>query len=206
MGFYDRHILPHVINLACGVKPIRYQRQKVVPQAQGRVLEVGIGSGLNLPFYDPARVEKLWGLEPAPEIRRMAEKRAAGSPIPVEFIDLPGEAIPLDDNSVDTVVITYTLCTIPDAVKALYEMRRVLKPGGQLLFSEHGRAPDAAVRRWQDRLTPMWKRIGGGCHLNRDIPELLRQGGFAVDRLETMYLPGPRPMTFTYWGAAVPRS
>lgn len=205
MGFYDRHILPHVINLACGVKPIRYQREKVVPQAQGRVLEVGIGSGLNLPFYDPARVEKLWGLEPAPEIRRMAEKKAAGSPIPVEFIDLPGETIPLEDNSVDTVVTTYTLCTIPDAVRALHEMRRVLKTGGQLLFSEHGRAPDAAVRRWQDRLTPMWKRIGGGCHLNRDIPELLRQGGFAVDRLETMYLPGPRPMTFTYWGAAIPR-
>ena len=205
MGFYDRHILPHVINLACGVKPIRYQRQKVVPQAEGCVLEVGIGSGLNLPFYDAAKVDKLWGLEPAPEIRRMAEKKAAGSPFPVEFIDLPGETIPLDRASVDTVVITYTLCTIPDAVRALVEMRRVLKPGGQLLFAEHGRAPDATVRRWQDRLTPIWKRIGGGCHLNRDIPELLRQGGFAVDRLETMYLPGPRPMTFNYWGAAVPR-
>ena len=205
MGFYDRHILPHVINLACGVKPIRYQRQKVVPQAEGRVLEIGIGSGLNLPFYDPTRVEKLWGLEPAPEIRRMAEKAAAGSPFPVEFIDLPGETIPLEDKSVDTVVITYTLCTITDAVRALGEMRRVLKPGGQLLFAEHGRAPDASVRRWQDRLTPVWKRIGGGCHLNRDIPKLLEQGGFAIDRLETMYLPGPRPMTFNYWGAAVPR-
>lgn len=205
MGFYDRHILPHVINLACGVKPIRYQRQKMVPQAEGRVLEVGIGSGLNLPFYDPTRVEKLWGLEPAPEIRRMAEKAAAGSPFPVEFIDLPGETIPLEDKSVDTVVITYTLCTITDAVRALGEMRRVLKPGGQLLFAEHGRAPDASVRRWQDRLTPVWKRIGGGCHLNRDIPKLLEQGGFAIDRLETMYLPGPRPMTFNYWGAAVPR-
>lgn len=205
MGFYDRHILPHVINLACGVKPIRYQRQKVVPQSEGRVLEVGIGSGLNLPFYDPTRVEKLWGLEPAPEIRRMAEKAAAGSPFPVEFIDLPGETIPLEDNSVDTVVITYTLCTITDAVRALGEMRRVLKPGGQLLFAEHGRAPDASVRRWQDRLTPVWKHIGGGCHLNRDIPKLLEQGGFAIGRLETMYLPGPRPMTFNYWGAAVPR-
>jgi ubiquinone/menaquinone biosynthesis C-methylase UbiE len=205
MGFYDRHILPHVINLACGVKPIRYQRQKVVPQAEGRVLEVGIGSGLNLPFYDVAKVEKLWGLEPAPEIRRMAEKAAAGAPFPVEFIDLPGETIPLDDDSVDTVVITYTLCTIADAVRALHEMRRVLKPGGQLLFAEHGRAPDAAVQRWQDRLTPIWKRIGGGCHLNRDIPGLLEQGGFAVGRLETMYLPGPRPMTFNYWGAAIPR-
>jgi len=204
MGFYDRHILPHVIDMACGMKPIRYQRAKVVPQAQGRVLEIGIGSGLNLPFYDPAKVEKLWGLEPADEIRRMAEKAAKGSPFPVEFIGLPGETIPLDSGSVDTVVTTYTLCTIPDAVAALREMRRVLKPGGQLLFSEHGRAPDAAVRRWQDRLTPLWKRIGGGCHLNRDIPELLRQGGFALPWLESMYIPGPRPMSFTYWGAATP--
>jgi SAM-dependent methyltransferase len=205
MGFYDRHILPHVIDLACGAKPIGYQRRKVVPHAHGRVLEVGIGSGLNLPFYDPAKVEKLWGLEPAPEIRRMAERAAQGAPFPVEFIGLPGETIPLDDASVDTVVITYTLCTIPDAVAALGQMRRVLKPGGRLLFSEHGRAPDAAVRRWQDRLTPLWKRIGGGCHLNRDIPALLDEGGFAVDRLETMYVPGPRPMTFTYWGVAAPR-
>lgn len=204
MSFYDRHILPHVINLACGMKPIRYQRKKVVPQARGRVLEIGIGSGLNLPFYDPAKVEMLWGLEPADEIRRMAEKAAIASPFPVEFIGLPGETIPLDAGSVDTVVTTYTLCTIPDAVAALREMRRVLKPGGQLLFSEHGRAPDAAVRRWQDRLTPLWKRIGGGCHLNRDIPELLRQGGFALPWLETMYIPGPRAMSFTYWGAATP--
>ena len=204
MGFYDRHILPHVINLACGAKPIRYQRRKVVPQAQGRVLEIGIGSGLNLPFYDPSRVEKLWGLEPAEEIRRMAEKAAVGAPFPVEFIGLPGEAIPLDDASMDTVVTTYTLCTIPDAVAALREMRRVLKPGGSLLFAEHGRAPDAAVRRWQDRLDGIWGHIGGGCHLNRDIPALLREGGFTVDRLDTMYIPGPRPMSFNYWGSATP--
>lgn len=204
MGFYDRHILPHVINLACGAKPIRYQRRKVVPQATGRVLEIGIGSGLNLPFYDPAKVERLWGLEPADEIRRMAARAAHGVPFPVELIGAPGEAIPLDDASVDTVVTTYTLCTIPDAVRALREMRRVLKPGGRLLFSEHGRAPDTAVRRWQTRLTPLWQRIGGGCRLDRDIPDLLRQGGFALPWLETMYVPGPRPMTFTYWGAATP--
>jgi len=204
MGFYERRILPHVINLACGVKPVRYQRQKVVPKATGRVLEIGIGSGLNLPFYDPAKVEKLWGLEPAAEIRRMAERKAAGAPFPIEFIGLPGETIPLETGSVDTVVTTYTLCTIDDAVTALREMRRVLRPGGQLLFSEHGRAPDAAVRRWQDRLTPTWRRIAGGCRLNRDIPALLREGGFTVERLETMYVPGPRPLTFTYWGAAAP--
>ena len=204
MGFYDRHVLPHLINLACGTKPVRYQRRKVVPQAKGRVLEIGIGSGLNLPFYDPAKVEKLWGLEPSDEIRRMAERMAVGSPFPIEFIGLPGEQIPLGTGSVDTVVTTYTLCTIPDAVTALREMRRVLKPGGQLLFSEHGRAPDPSVVKWQDRLDNFWGKIAGGCHLNRDIPALLRQGGFAIDRLETMYIPGPRPMSFNYWGAASP--
>ena len=204
MGFYDRYILPHVINAACGAKPIAYQRRKVVPQAQGRVLEIGIGSGLNLPFYDPAKVEKLWGLEPSVEIRRMAEKAAKEAPFPVEFIGLPGESIPLDDASVDTVVTTYTLCTIPDAVGALQEMRRVLRPGGRLLFAEHGRAPDASVRRWQDRLDGLWGKIGGGCHLNRDIPALLREGGFTLDRLDTMYVPGPRPTSFNYWGTATP--
>lgn len=202
MGFYDRHILPHVINLACGAKPVSYQRRLVVPEAQGRVLEIGIGSGLNLPFYDPSKVEKLWGLEPSDEIRRMAERKAVGSPFPVEFIGLPGDQIPLDDASVDTIVTTYTLCTIPDAVAALRDMRRVLKPGGRLLFSEHGRAPDAAVVKWQERLTPLWKVIGGGCHLARDIPDLLRQGGFTPDRMQANYIPGPRPMSFNYWGSA----
>ena len=202
MGFFDRHILPHVINLACGAKPVSYQRRLVVPEAQGRVLEIGIGSGLNLPFYDPSKVEKLWGLEPAEEIRRMAERKAVGSPFPVEFIGLPGDQIPLDDASVDTIVTTYTLCTIPDAVAALRDMRRVLKPGGRLLFSEHGRAPDAAVVKWQERLTPIWKVIGGGCHLARDIPDLLRQGGFTPDRMQANYIPGPRPMSFNYWGSA----
>ena len=204
MGFYDRHVLPRLIDAACGAKPFRYQRRKVVPQAHGRVLEIGIGSGLNLPFYDAARVEKLWGLEPAAEIRRMAEKAAVGVPFPIEFIGLPGEQVPLDDASMDTVVTTYTLCTIPDAVAALREMRRVLKPGGRLLFSEHGRAPDASVRTWQRRLTPIWRRIGGGCRLDRDIPALLRQGGFDIATMETMYIPGPRPMSFNYWGAATP--
>lgn len=202
MGFYDRHILPHVINAACGAKPISYQRRLVVPEAVGRVLEIGIGSGLNLPFYDAAKVEMLWGLEPSDEIRRMAERKAANSPFPVQFIGLPGDQIPLDDASVDTIVTTYTLCTIPDAVAALRDMRRVLKPSGRLLFSEHGRAPDAAVVKWQERLTPIWKRIGGGCHLARDIPDLLRQGGFTPDRMHANYIPGPRPMSFNYWGSA----
>ena len=203
MGFYERHILPRVIDLACGVNAIAYQRRLVVPEARGRVLEIGLGSGLNLPFYDAAKVEMLWGLEPAEPMRRLAAARVAAAPFPVEWLDLPGEAIPLDDASADTVVTTYTLCTIPDAVAAVREMRRVLKPGGQLLFSEHGRAPDASVQRWQDRLTPMWKVCGGGCHLNRDIPALLRAGGFEPGRLASGYIPGPRPMSFHYWGAAI---
>jgi ubiquinone/menaquinone biosynthesis C-methylase UbiE len=204
MGLYERHVLPRLLNVACGAKPIRRQRRKVVPFAEGRVLEIGIGSALNLPYYDASKVSHLWGLEPSAEMRRYAARAAAGAPFPVELLSLPGETIPLDDASADTVVTTYTLCTIPDAVQALREMRRVLKPGGRLLFSEHGRAPDAAVRRWQDRLDPYWARIAGGCHLNRDVPALLREGGFEPQGVETMYIPGPRPMSFTYWGAAVP--
>jgi len=181
------------------------QREKVVPRARGRVLEVGIGSGLNLPFYDPAKVTKLWGLDPSPEMTRMAEEQARSLRFEVEFIGLPGDAIPLDDRSVDTVLVTYTLCTIPDTTPALQQMRRVLRPGGELIFCEHGTAPDASVRRWQNRLNPIWKRFSGGCHLNRPIPALIEAGGFRIERLDTMYLPGWRPANFNYWGTAVPR-
>ncbi|MHA1113788.1 MAG: class I SAM-dependent methyltransferase [Alphaproteobacteria bacterium] len=204
MGLYERYVLPHAVRLSCNIKPIRRQREKIVPQAEGRVLEVGIGSGLNLPHYDAARVEKVWGLDPSAELRRYAEREARAVDFEVDFLGLSGDAIPLDDDSADTVVVTYTLCTIPDAVAALGEMRRVLRPGGKLLFSEHGAAPDAAVRRWQDRLTPVWKRFAGGCHLNRDIPALLRAGGFATEQLDSMYIPGWRPASFTYWGYARP--
>lgn len=203
MGFYDRYILPFMLNVAMNQKPIRYQRKKVVPHAEGRILEIGIGSGLNLAYYDPAKVDKVWGLDPSAELRAYAEKEAADVPFDVEFIGLEAENIPLDDASMDTVLMTYTLCTIPDAITALKGMRRVLKPGGKLIFCEHGKAPDESVRKWQDRLNPIWKRIGGGCNLNRDIPELIRQGGFAVEDLDTMYIPGPKPMTFNYWGSAV---
>ncbi|MEW6268458.1 MAG: class I SAM-dependent methyltransferase [Thermodesulfobacteriota bacterium] len=203
MGLYERYLLPTLIDFAMRQKPITMQRRKVVPQARGRVLEIGIGSGLNLEFYDRDRVDKLWGLEPSPEMRRIAAQRARAAGIEVEFLDLPGEQIPLDDASVDTVLTTYTLCTIPGVEKALGEMRRVLAPGGVLLFSEHGRAPDPSVARWQDRLNGVWGVIGGGCNLNRSIDALLRDAGFRVD-LETMYLPGPRPFTFNYWGRAEP--
>ncbi len=205
MGLYSRYILPRVVHFTCGLKPNMRQREKVVPRARGRVLEIGIGSGLNFPFYDPTRVAKVWGLDPSPEMTRMAEQAARSLRFEVEFIGLPGDEIPLEDKSVDTVLVTYTLCTIPDTTPALRQMSRVLRPGGELIFCEHGAAPDASVRRWQDRLNPIWKRFGGGCHLNRAIPALIEVGGFRIESLETMYIPGWRPASFNYWGTAVPR-
>jgi len=206
MGLYSRFILPRVLGAAMGTKPIRYQRKKVVPRAQGRVLEVGFGAGHNLPFYDASKVSHLWALEPAKEMRARAAERVAASPIPVEFLDLPGEQIPLEDESADTVLITYTLCTIPDVMAALGQMRRVLKPEGRMIFCEHGEAPDESVRTWQRRLTPAWKVIGGGCHVGRAIPRLIDQGGFRIEDIETMYLPGtPRFAGFNYWGSAAKR-
>ena len=205
MALYSRYILPRVVHFTCGLKPNMRQREKVVPHARGRVLEVGIGSGLNLPFYDPANVSKVWGLDPAPEMTQIAERAARSLPFEVEFIGLPGDEIPLEDGSVDTVVVTYTLCTIPDTTAALRQMSRVLRPGGELLFCEHGAAPDARVRRWQDRLNPLWKRVGGGCNLNRPIPALIEAGGFRIKSLDTMYIPGWRPASFNFWGTAVPR-
>ncbi len=204
MSFYEEHILPHIINCACCAKPIMKQREKVVPAAEGRVLEIGMGAGPNLRYYDPAKVTHLWGLEPSKGMRRKARKAVEAAPLAVEFIDLPGEEIPLEDNAVDTIVLTFTLCTIPGAVEAMQGMRRVLKPGGRLLFAEHGRAPDEHVRTWQRRIEPVWKRIAGGCHLTRDIPDLIRQGGFEIEQLEQIYLPGtPRFAGYNYWGSAV---
>ena len=205
MGLYSRYILPKVVHFTCGLKPNMRQRAKVVPRARGRVLEVGIGSGLNLPYYDPAKVSKVWGLDPSPELTQIARRAAGSLPFEVEFIGLPGDEIPLEDNSVDTVVVTYTLCTIPDTTPALRQISRVLRPGGELIFCEHGAAPDASVRRWQDRLNPLWKRFGGGCNLNRPIPALIEAGGFRIKSLDTMYIPGWRPASFNYWGTAVPR-
>ena len=179
------------------------QREKVVPLAEGEVLEIGVGSGLNLPFYDTNKVRKVWGLEPSEGMRRLARKKLVGSELEVEMIDLPGEEIPLDASSVDTVVVTYTLCTIPDAQSALRGMQRVLRPGGTLLFCEHGAAPDDGVRRWQDRLNPTWRRFAGGCNINRDIPTLLEDAGFRVVVDERMYIPGVKVLSYNYWGSAV---
>lgn len=203
MGFYEKHLLPHFINCACGTRPIMKQREKVVPLASGVVLEIGIGTGLNLPYYDQERVERLIGLDPSERSWELAGARAAGLAFPVEFIGLPGESIPLADASVDSIVVTYSLCTIPDPITALAGMARVLRPGGKLYFTEHGLAPDKKVRRWQDRLDRPWGAIAGGCHLNRDIPQLLARGGFQCSELAQMYLPGtPRFAGFNYWGTA----
>jgi len=203
MSFYEERILPYLINKACSTRPNRKQREKIVPLAEGSVLEIGFGSGLNVPFYDPARVKKIWGLEPSAGMRAKALPIVEASALDIEFIDLPGEEIPLEANTVDTVLVTYSLCTIPDAVTALLGMRRVLKPGGRLLYCEHGRAPDEDVRRWQNRLNPAWSRIAGGCNMNRDIPSLLETGGFTIDSDERMYIPGLRVLCYNYWGSAV---
>lgn len=202
MGLYENHVLPRLINMACGQKPVMRQREKVVPLAEGRILEIGIGSGLNLGFYDKSKVEKLWGLEPSAAMRKRAAVSAEKAGMEVDFIDLPGEEIPLDDNEVDTVLLTYTLCTIPEWEPALRQMARVLKPGGKLIFCEHGLAPDEAVRKWQHRINPYWNMIAGGCHVNRAIPDLIEHAGFTINTIDSMYLPGWKPTAFNYWGIA----
>lgn len=202
MNLYERHVLPHLIDVACGMGAVMKARSQLVPLAQGRVLEIGIGSGLNLGFYDPQRVEVVVGVDPSAAMQRLARERAARCQMPVEMIALELGQIQAADACFDDIVCTFTLCTIPDAVAALREMRRVLKPGGRLLFCEHGLAPDLPVVRWQKRLTPLWKPLAGGCHLDRDIPALIAAGGFHIRQLETGYLKGPRPMTHVYRGWA----
>ena len=202
MSFYNDRILPHLINLACSTKPTRKQREKIVHRAYGDVLEIGFGGGLNLRHYDRDNVRRVFGLEPSAGMRNSAARVIAESDIEVELIELPGEEIPLDNGSVDSVLVTYTLCTIPDVVTALQEMRRVLKSGGHLFFCEHGKAPDQDVHKWQRRLKPGWRRISGGCNMDRDIPALLREGGFAIEDDNRMYVPGIRALSYNYWGAA----
>ncbi len=203
MSFYDDRILPYLINCACGNKAIAGQRRKIVPAAEGRVLEVGMGPGLNLPFYDAGRVEMVWGLEPCHGMRALAQPHIDDAPFPVQWLDLPGEAIPLEDNSVDTVLLTYTLCTIPDWRKALLGMHRVLKPSGKLLFCEHGRSPELAVQRWQNRINPIWKKLAGGCNVNRPITQCLETGGFRIAELHNEYVAKtPRFVGYHYRGVA----
>jgi ubiquinone/menaquinone biosynthesis C-methylase UbiE len=202
MGLYATYVLPHLIDLACGTGDVAKQRTKVVPRATGRVLEIGMGPGLNLPFYDRSAVELVWGLEPSEGMRRKAAQALADTDLDVRWLDVPGEEIPLDDDSVDTVVLTYTLCTIGDPERALAEMRRVLKPDGRLLFSEHGEAPDTAVRTWQHRIDPVWTRVAGGCHITRPIPQMIESAGFEFIEVESAYLPGVKIASYHSWGVA----
>lgn len=203
MSFYKRYVIPRLTHLSMSQKVFLPFRQRVIGAAEGRVLEIGIGSGLNLPLYGSV-VKSVIGLEPSPELLRMARPRAEAATRPISLLDASAEAIPLDSGSVDTVVTTWTLCTIPNAARALGEMRRVLRPGGSLLFIEHGRAPEPGVARWQDRIDPLWFRIAGGCHINRKIDDLISASGFRIENLENARLPGPRTHNFLYQGRARP--
>lgn len=204
-SFYDRHIMPRLIGCACSTKPIMKQRAKIVPQASGKVLELGIGGGLNLGFYDPSTVESVFGVDPSEELR----ERAANAPRPdglkVEVRDGRAEALPFEDASFDSIVCTFTLCSVQSPTAALAEARRVLKPGGRFLFCEHGLAPDAGVVKWQRRIEPVWKAIAGGCHLTRPVAGSIEQAGFILSKFESMYLPGtPKFAGWNEWGQARP--
>jgi ubiquinone/menaquinone biosynthesis C-methylase UbiE len=203
MSFYQRYIIPRLTHLAMRQKQLLPFRQRVIGAAEGRVLEIGIGSGLNFPLYGNP-VKSVIGLEPSSELLNMARPRADTAAAPITLLDAAAEAIPLDSGSIDTVITTWTLCTIGNATRALAEMRRVLRPSGALLFVEHGRAPEPGVARWQDRLDPLWSRLSGGCHLNRKIDDLIRGGGFWIEALETARIPGPRTHTYLYQGRARP--
>jgi ubiquinone/menaquinone biosynthesis C-methylase UbiE len=203
MAFYRDVLLPRLCHLSMRNRRLLPYRKRAIALAEGRVLEIGVGSGLNLPFYGHA-VREIWALDPTPQLIAMARKLAGASAVPVTFIESSAEAIPIDDNSVDTIVTTWTLCTIPQSIAAIGEMRRVLRPSGRLVFVEHGLSPDKGVRWWQDRLTPAWRCVSGGCHLNRPITRMIEEGGFLLDRLETGYMPGPKPLAFMYEGSAHP--
>ncbi len=202
MGLYAKYVLPRIIDLAMRNEETARLRAAWIPLARGEVLEVGIGSGLNLPFYS-SDVHRIYGVDPSVELQRIARRRVVAAPVEVEFLSQSAEEqLPLADASIDTVVTTWTLCSIANAPKALREMKRVLKASGRLLFLEHGRAADPGVADWQERITPLWKNITGGCHLNRKIDDLITAAGFRITELKTFYVRGPRPMTYTYQGAA----
>ena len=204
MGLYDRFILPPIVHHVCSRSSAMRQRAKIVPAAAGRVLEIGFGSGLNLPYYDPATVTHLWALDPSERMWDLARENVRRAPFPVEFVNARAEELPLENHSADTILLTYTLCTVREVPSALREIQRVLEPGGVLLFCEHGAAPDETTRRWQRRLNAGWTRLSGGCNLTRPIPALLEEGGFRIRELSAMYVPGWRPASFNYWGSAVP--
>jgi ubiquinone/menaquinone biosynthesis C-methylase UbiE len=202
MGVYERWIVPRLLDLAMRNRALDHYRQRTIETAQGLVLEVGVGSGVNLPLYGPA-VTHVFGLDPSTELLRLASRRAADLVIPVSLLRASAEDLPLADAVFDTIVMTWTLCSIPNPIAALTEMRRVLRPGGRLIFVEHGLSPEIRTARWQRRLTPYWKRISGGCHLNRKTDDLIRAAGFQIDAVETGYMTGPKPWTFMYHGSAM---
>lgn len=201
MGFYEDRVLPRLVDLALSGKELARLRARVASGLEGEVLEVGFGSGRNVPFYPP-EVERVRAVDPATAGRRLAAKRVAASAVPVEYVGLDGEDLPLDDASVDHVLTTWTLCTIPDVGRALDEVRRVLRPGGSLHFLEHGRSPDAKVARWQDRITPVNRRVAGGCHPNRPIEDLLTDSNLEIAQLQNYYVRGPKPLGYMYEGVA----
>jgi len=203
VNFYDRWVLPPILDLVMRQRPLQKYRREVVAAANGRVLEVGVGSGLNFPLYD-RRVEIVFGIDPSPRLLAVARRRAAAAGVRAQLLQGSASAIPLADGTVDTVVMTWTLCSIADPSAALREMRRVLKPHGQLLFVEHGLSPESGIERWQQRLTPIWRHVAGGCHLDRKMDDLIRSAGFDILRLRTEYANGPRPMTYMYLGCAQP--
>jgi len=205
MGLYKKYLLPKIIHWTCGQNPTMRQREKVVPLACGKVLEIGIGTGLNLGYYDSENVEHLTGLDPSKENWNMNDMDAKSLGLDLSFVQASAEEIPTDNDVFDSAVITYTLCSIPDPLISLHEIRRVLKPSGQLIFCEHGIAPDKNVEKWQHALNPAWRIISGGCNLNRNIPEILKSGGFKIKDLDTMYLPGWRAGSYNYWGTAMIR-
>ena len=206
MGLYSKYVASWIINKGCGSKPIQKQREKVLPFCHGKVLEIGAGSGLNFSFYQKDKVSTIYALEPDDEMLRQAQIKAATLDIEIKFLHSVAENIPLPSSSVDVVLLTYTLCSIPNPAMALKEMRRVLKVDGKLVFAEHGKTPDRKVNRWQNLLNSFWPYLNGGCNLNRNIPDLLTQNGFAISNLDTMYLPGtPKWMGYNFWGLAEPQ-
>jgi ubiquinone/menaquinone biosynthesis C-methylase UbiE len=203
MAFYRDRVYPEIVSALGNPKPIDDIRRRMIPLAHGKVLELGVGPGVNFPYYDPETVSKVFALEPNPGMLRRAEEQRSRIEINVEFIDLPGERIPLDDDSVDTVVSTFTMCTIPGLVEALRGVGRVLRTGGELIFFEHGLAPDAVVQRWQKRVEPFFKLAFGGCHVTRHIPSTIINGGFKIEKLDQGYLaPFPKSATYCFWGVA----
>jgi ubiquinone/menaquinone biosynthesis C-methylase UbiE len=206
MAFYRNHIYPHIVRVLGDPKPIQNIRRRMIPLAQGNVLEIGVGPGVNFVHYNPAKVTKLYALEPNPGMIRMAEEQRRTTNLSIEFVNLPGERLPLQDNTIDTVVSTFTLCTIPGVSQAIQGIRRVLKREGKFIFFEHGHSPDPDVRRWQRRTEPLFQWAFEGCHVTRDIPTLIKEGGFEIEQMDIGYLaPFPKSGSYCFWGVARPQ-